>query len=71
MITITRGVEEAFTPTTDTLLCANKVGVIQYQTDNTEPEWGILRKGEKLNVPAGVTMYFKAAQDTTLAEIKL
>ena len=62
--------EYTFTATADTLV-QNKGNVpVSFQTDNNETIWGKLVSGMTLEVPDGITVYFKCDLPTDLATIE-
>jgi len=71
MIQLTANEIYTYTPSTDSVIQVNENVRVEFQTDETEVLWGNIKKDEKINVPAGSTMYFRCKVSTRLAEIRL
>jgi len=61
--------EVSFTATDDTLVQTKGNVNVLFQTDNSETEWGSLAPDRFLEIPSGVTVYFKASLPVNLATI--
>jgi hypothetical protein len=63
-------VETTYTATSPTIIQNKTYHDVEFQTDNTKKEWGLLAFGDTLEIKNAATVIFRSKMGARLAEVR-